>query len=115
MDDRLWEAAEFVCEWDDGDTRWKLLQVQQDTPDDDDEEWEPTIDDEEHGSLMILGINAKTNVRYHEVMLYHPRTSYAHSTTPDDWNTVANALRSAPEEAKQLVCEVIGRERFAAL
>lgn len=92
-DDDIWEAAEFLTEWDHDGLRYKALEVPRDAIDE---------DDDEVPALMVIGIDSGNVRRYSELF----DQAYSRMDGLEKAELV-EILEHAPEEVREFA-EKIG-------
>lgn len=84
----IWNAAEYITEWDSGGLQYKLFEVPRSAIDDDEYE------DDAH---LLIGLDSG-NVRRVDVLL-----DVAYGRTISDIESVRAAAKSAPEDAAEII------------
>ena len=87
MENEIWEAAEFITEWDHEGLRFKALFVPREAIDE---------DSEEYGALLVIGLDSGNVRRYEE--LFDP--AYCRMGR-EDRDMLAELLEHAPEEVRE--------------
>ena len=91
MENEIWEAAEFLGEWDSESLRHKLFNIPREAIDE---------HSDEPDALLLLGIEISSNLRKVEILI---DTAYGRGGDLECEEEIQEAMVLAPEWAKELL------------